>query len=548
MGNKLVDTALRRVTAPRVVRHRTAARLLRGLTSTPLLPIRARGALARRLRSGMTRAGWPAGESRAALAAVARAVDPATRADLLIQEATDELTEGRTPAHLMEAVSAELAAADEAYVRGDGIAAARRLHRALRTQFHRVLHFDQLTSPLVDDPAGYLGPLRRSTVGRAVLAPRGRAVSAAPAPTDRPLRLLLLINGSAHFLHAIRERYARHPGVELRYLHLADDPVAAPLTRQNGRMVAEALLGGTDYGAQVKRWLQPHLEWADTVFIDWAVATAAMVTLVDPGDTRVVVRLHSYEAFGQWPHLIDFSRVDDVVFVSAHLRDFAAAVVPGLTGANAPRSRVLTNALHLRPYRQPKDLAARFTLGLVGTSAVAKDPRWAIEVLRLLRAEDERYRLFLVGKGLDTGISTAVRHYSAALEADLAELEPAGAVRRIGQTDDVPKVLTEIGVVLSSSVRESFHCAVVEGAASGAVPVVRDWPFFAGQAHGARTVFPADWVVATPAEAAARIRATTADEEVWRATGAAVSDHALATWDWSVNAPHFDAMLGVGQD
>jgi glycosyltransferase involved in cell wall biosynthesis len=545
MGNKLVDGALRRVTAPRVVRHRAAARLIRGLASAPLLPTRARGALARRLRTSMTRAGWPVAESRAALVAVAGAVDPAARADLLIHEATDELAEGRTPAHLMEAVEAELAAADEAYARGDGKAAARRLHRALRTQSHRVLHFDQLTSPLVDDPAGYLGALRRSAVGRALLTPRGRAVPAAPPPTDRPLRLLVLVNGSAHFLREIRERYGRHPGVELRYLHLADDPVAAPLVRQNARMVTEALLGGTDYGSQVERWLRPHLDWADTVFVDWAVGTAAMVTLVDPGDTRVVIRLHSYEAFGQWPHVIDFSRVDDVVFVSTHLRDFAATVALGLTGPDAPRSHVLTNALHLQPFRQPKDAAARFTLGLVGTSAVAKDPRWAVEVLRRLRAEDERYRLFLVGKGLDTGLSRAARRYSEALEADLAELEPAGAVRRIGHTDDVPKVLTEIGVILSSSVRESFHCAVVEGAASGAVPVVRDWPFFAGQEHGARTVFPADWVVATPAEAAARIRATTADEEVWRTTGAAASDHALATWDWSVNAPDFDAMLGV---
>ncbi|RZU74540.1 glycosyltransferase involved in cell wall biosynthesis [Micromonospora kangleipakensis] len=540
-----LDPVLRRVTSPAVVRHRVAARLLRGVAAAPVLPTRARVTLAKRLRSGMTRAGWPPAEARAALAAVARTVDPDTRADLLMQEATGELKAGRTPPHLTEAVRAELDAADAAYARGDRPAAARRLHRALRTLFHRALHFDHLTSPLADDSAAFLAPLRDSVVGRRLLAPRGRSVPAAPAPTDRPLRLLLMTNGNDHFLREIRDRYADHPGVEFRYLHLADDPVAAPLTRRPDAMAADPVLGGSEYGEQVERWLRPHLDWADTLFVDWAVATAAMVTLVDPGDTRIVVRLHSFEAFSFWPHLIDFTRVDDVVFVSDHLRDLATAVSPDLVGDHAPRLHVISNAMDLHAYPRPKEPSARFTLGLVGISAVAKDPRWAIEVLRLLRAEDERYRLLLVGDGPNPAAGEAVRQYQEALDADLAELEPAGAVVRVGQVTDVPEALTGIGVILSTSVRESFHCAVVEGAASGAVPVIRDWPFFAAREHGAHTLFPAGWVVRTPAEAAALIRAETADEGRWLAAGKAAAGHAIATWDWTVTRRGFDALLGL---
>ena len=39
---------------------------------------------------------------------------------------------------------------------------------------HRVLHFDSLTSPLADDPAGFTAPLRESAVAAAMRAPRGR--------------------------------------------------------------------------------------------------------------------------------------------------------------------------------------------------------------------------------------------------------------------------------------------------------------------------------------------------------------------------------------
>ncbi|MFC4145032.1 glycosyltransferase [Micromonospora mangrovi] len=540
-----LEPVLRRVTSPAVVRHRAAARLLRGLAAVPVLPTPARVTLARRLRAGMSRAGWSPDESRAALAAVARSVDVDTRADLLMQEATGELKAGRTPGHLVAAVAAELAAADAAYAKGDRPGAARRLHRALRAQFHRVLHFDQLTSPLADDPAAFLAPLRDSAVGRVLLAPRGRSRPAAPPPTDRPLRLLVLTNGNDHFLREIRDRYAHHPDVEFRYLHLTEDPEADQLIRRPDALAADPVLGGSEYGRQVERWLRPHLDWADTLFVDWAVATAAMVTLVDPGDTRIVLRLHSFEAFSFWPHLIDFTRVDDVVFVSEHLRDFAAEVAPALVGPHAPRLHVLSNAMDLRAFPLPKEASARFTLGLVGISAVAKDPRWAVEVLRLLRAEDDRYRLLLVGDGLNRDAGEGVRQYADALDADLAELEPTGAVVRVGQVSDVPKALTGIGVILSTSVRESFHCAVVEGAASGAVPVVRDWPFFASRPHGAHSLFPADWVVRTPAEAAARILDVTADEERWRATGEAAAAHAIATWDWTVVRRGFDALFGV---
>lgn len=50
---------------------------------------------------------------------------------------------------------------------------------------------------------------------------------------------------------------------------------------------------------------------------------AALLIAVDPGDTRVVMRLHSAETFSPWPFLVDFTRVDDLVFVGTHLRDLA---------------------------------------------------------------------------------------------------------------------------------------------------------------------------------------------------------------------------------
>jgi hypothetical protein len=82
----------------------------------------------------------------------------------------------------------------------------------------------------------------------------------------------------------------------------------------------------------------------------------------------------------------------------------------------------------------------------------------------------------------------------------------------------------------------------VEGAASGAVAAVRDWPFFA-RYGGARTIYPDDWVVDSPERAAERILRTTATESGWRTAGDETSRLALATWDWTAIQRLTDALF-----
>jgi glycosyltransferase involved in cell wall biosynthesis len=201
--------------------------------------------------------------------------------------------------------------------------------------------------------------------------------------------------------------------------------------------------------------------------------------------------------------------------------------------------------MDLGRFRLAKQPSARHTLALVGWSAVAKDPTWALEVLCRLRSHDDRYRLLLVGSPLDPAPSRAATAARAAFDARLSADDVAGAVEQTGQVDDVPGVLARVGVVLSASVRESFHQAVAEGAASGAVPVVRNWPMYSAYG-GARAVFPADWVVDDVDGAVERILATSSDEQRWHAEGAAASAAAAERFDWGRVAPRYDALLGVG--
>jgi glycosyltransferase involved in cell wall biosynthesis len=540
---RLVEKVARRGAGRRVLRDPRGRAAWRLLLDAPLLGDARRARWGQRVADKLLEMKMPdeAGRTRAATAR--RIHHTNETADKLDEAAKADFEAGRIPLFLREAAAAHLELADKALARDDLTEATKRFAKVIPLLFNRAVHFDSLESPSAKDPRGFLTPLRDSTVGQALAAPRGRRTPAAPAPADRPQRLLFVTHTNVYFLNDIMARYQEDPRFEVRHLELTSNDDWALLSRQTGKLINHQLARTSEYGDALREIFAEGVEWADTIFVDWSLGHAAMLSTLDPGTTRVIVRLHSYEAFTVFPHLIDWSRVDDLVFVSEPLREFTMAVAPRLAGPGAPRTPVITNAVRLARYRQPKTDQARFTLGLVGLSAIAKDPRWAFQVLRELRRHDERYNLVLVGKEMDGGPNAVAAAYHRKYAADVADLEGHGALRRVGQTDDVAGALTDVGIILSTSVRESFHLGLIEGAASGALPVVRDWPFFAHQQHGASSIFPADWVVATPADAARRILEHTATEEAWRKAGEAAAEHAMVTWDWTVTQQQYDRLL-----
>ncbi|MGW1095892.1 glycosyltransferase family 1 protein [Streptomyces sp. NPDC002455] len=539
----LPSDLLRNATGPLALRGRVGARAWRAAVSAPGVPDTLRQAAAEQVIEGMWRSGRQSGAIVTARAAAAKVSDPAIRARLLNDVVSRTLRSGKTPDNLAEAVGAHLAVADRHYAAGELTEASKVLLEAMKLAFHRVAHVDQVTSPLAADPAGFTAPFRESVAARAVVEARGRLSPAAEPPKDRPLRLLVATSANANFLQLIRDHYEANPDVELRFLDMAEHPGLKRLNTALQRNIGYRLGDDPLFGHSAEQQLRPYLDWADTVFVDWCKDPAALFTAVDPGDTRIIVRLHSFEAFSYWPRLTDFSRVDDLVFVADHMRDLAVASIPGLSGEHAPRTHVIDNGMNLSNFRRTKSPSARFNLGLVGIGQVAKDPLWALTVLKQLREQDERYRLFLIGGEMSSKLSNAVKAYTRKLEKALKPLVEEGAVVRVGATDDVAGALEDIGVILSSSVREGCHVGLMEGAASGAIPVVRDWPFFAGGEHGAGTLYPAEWVVETPAEAAERVRALTASEESWRNAGKLATEHALTTWDWPVVRLDFDRLF-----
>lgn len=420
-------------------------------------------------------------------------------------------TGGEAPDDLDDLVGAALAAADREWGSGQAALATYALAAALRLLFHPDLHADVEDPPLARRPREFLRALHASSMFQAVSAlPGAVRPPAAPAPgPEEPLRVVLLPGTYPRFAEPVAAALAEDPRIELRECALGSlDPrfkwlgfntaaLAWRVTRHPDGAGAGAIAGTPPSTAEL-------FDDAGLIWADWGDRGAMWASVDAPPQARVVVRLHGMDLFAPWVQFIAWERVDDLVLVSEPYRHLAERILGGrLAGV---RVRVIEHGVEPERFSRVETApGAERLLGMVGWGKIVKDPLWALDVLEILRGEDPGWRLLLVGDEL----GGAAGHRAAAYEAEFRRRldGPVGAaVELVPFTDDVAAQVARMGFILSASRRESFHLAVVEGALGGAVPVVRDWPVFAG-GPGPAALFPPEWVVPDQAAAAARIGA-----------------------------------------
>ena len=408
---------------------------------------------------------------------------------------------------------------------------------------HRELHTDVEHSPLVEDPAGWAGLLTSSPVPGLLARPARPRPHAPTPPRPRP-RVLVATGLSGSFHQEVVEALAPAADVEV-----LDVVARFPRLRRRGRPSRSALeelaalrgLSRDPRGGRRARRLRRVLADRDVVFSDWADASTVWLSYLCPPETRLVVRVHSVDALDAWFPLVDWRNVDEVVVIAPAVGSLVTDLLAAAGGG--PRVTLLPGLVGVDAMGAGKEPGARTTLGMVGWSRRVKDVAWALDLLE----RDPAWRLLLVGEPLTEPRGSARgQEYGREVLRRLEQPHLRDRVEVTGYTDDVPAVLRRVGVILSTSRREGNHHGLVEGAASGAVPVVRNWPLFADRG-GARAVYPPEWVVDDLDAAVARVRACTADEATWERCRLADREQALALFDPRGAAARYrETVLGPG--
>lgn len=460
---------------------------------------------------------------------------PEARIELSAARALAELDAGVLPDDLDRVLEELLVEADRHLDAGDLGPCAARVTDALSLAYHPARHFGLAPSPLLADHAAALEPFQRSASVTALLEdPRPRPVA---QRTGRTERLLVLAYDNRSFIDPIAAEY-RAGGVEVRVLDLAADGGVRPGLSLRALVEARLRYGLDGTRLPLPEHLADDVAWADTVFVEWGHRALVWASLVRGIEAPLVTRIHRYEAMTPMPMLTVWSSVERAIFVAPPIRAVVEATAPGLARART-RVEVVPNRLELARCQAEKLGDATHTLALVGWNKLVKDPAWALDVLAALRVTDERWRMLLVGEERPADSLAASDTYHEELTRRIVKLKDA--VEVTGFTDDIPGVLRRAGVILSTSRLEGTHEALLQGAASGALPVVRDWPELQ-RWGGPATVYPSDWVVDSPQAAAARILAATPSPPESDAAAAA-QRWALAEMDWSVVRPRFDAVV-----
>ncbi len=236
--------------------------------------------------------------------------------------------------------------------------------------------------------------------------------------------------------------------------------------------------------------LAAAIEWADIVWLEWCWDHAAWATTAGVLAGRpCVVRLHSIEALQtDFPARVDWSRVDALVTVGADIAALVRERFPGT--AAAALHETIPNGIDLDRFRPATP--DRFRIAWVGHVEPKKNPMLMLQVAHALRRADPRYSVHVAGAFTDL---RTLRY----LQRMVPALGLQGAVHFDGAVDDMPAWYADKGVLLSTTMYESFGLNIGEAMAVGAFPVVHDFP-------GAAQIWPEECLFASIEQAVAMIR------------------------------------------
>lgn len=425
-------------------------------------------------------------------------------------------------------VDALLALADRSLSRGRISACLRWYDKALRISYDPSLH-QAGSSPLAADPAAFLRPLQDSATGTIMLrgAVPASSVPERPAPRRReeedPTRLLVIAQENWTFIRPIIAALRATGRFEVREIEV-DELAEAGFPDRDRILRGRYDLATTGQRMPTPPEVAEAYDWADVTLVEWSHHVLTWVTLLDRAPRALMARLHRFEAFTPFILLHDHARIDRMLYVSPPVWNLARIAAPGFVDVDAVQvGNLLARGLGPDPGtdHDPRLLVQ------VGWRREVKDVLFTLEVLTRLRAHDTTYRLRLIGPGLPASASQD-SSYHRRVRARLAALGP-DAVQLLGRREDVPALLAQSGIILSSSRHEGTHESVMEGLAAGCPAVLRDWPD-AADYGGPATLYKSDWVVADVEAAVQRVLDLAAPERYAAATREA-RDFALAHRD-----------------
>jgi len=233
------------------------------------------------------------------------------------------------------------------------------------------------------------------------------------------------------------------------------------------------------------------LNAADVVICEWALGNSVWYSNNVRDDQSLFIRFHRQEIETDFLQNINWDSVDNIVFIAPLIQREAAEKF------NIPKGKdiLLLNSVDTSRFVREKSEQSGRTLGLMGMVPRMKRFDKALDILHQLNQQGLNFQLRIKGKQPTDyhwmqDRPEEMKWYETQMKRLEEDPHLIGQVHFDGWGNNVPEWFSEVGFILSVSDFEGSHQAVAEGAASGAVPIIIEWP-------GASEVYPQDWCVDT---------------------------------------------------
>ncbi|MGH4138377.1 glycosyltransferase [Clostridium sp.] len=233
----------------------------------------------------------------------------------------------------------------------------------------------------------------------------------------------------------------------------------------------------TDYSQ-----IDEGMEWADICWFEWCDELVAYGSLNNAKNKKIICRLHSYEAFTDYPSKVNFENVDKIIFVGEHIMNFAIDKF----NLAVEKVIVIPNGIDFKKWTF-SERKQGFNIAYVGYINYKKGPMLLLHTFKAIYDMDNRYKLFIAGQFQD---ERDVLYFNQMIK----EFGIENNLIFEGWQNDLDTWLENKNYILCTSVLESQNMSVMQAMAKGIKPIIHNFV-------GARNMYPKESIWNTISEA-----------------------------------------------
>jgi len=219
------------------------------------------------------------------------------------------------------------------------------------------------------------------------------------------------------------------------------------------------------------------MKWSDISWFEWCTNIAVEASKL-PKVCKNIVRLHRFEAYGDWPGQVQWENIDTLITVgNSFVKEALFKQVPDIR--NQTQLIVIPNGANLDKFKFVDRLHGK-NIACVGYLNMRKNPMFLLQCMQKLHYIDPEYKLFFAGVFQNPMLEQYIKHIVQVLElTDVVFFD--------GWQEDINSWLKDKHYIVSGSIGESQGMGSMEGMACGLKPVIHNFP-------GAKEIFPSEFL------------------------------------------------------